>query len=243
MESKEDIAKIRRFSLGVGIILFLYSIGVEIDTSTAVPLFGLPLKIKYSWLIGLGLVLTSLYSTTRYWYHVLFKVDTPIKERLAIVRGEIPDSMLKKFQSILLAEYYKKDHQLNEYVPLYQDLEPKFLSKTRIEQLVKLFNICAPRLDIEAQEHLIRIFHEDMIHEYVKPPPSDMICQSRYLYLYEAQTIPEIARVELMLKFKPTPGFRSPRPIYWEIFDFYFPILLNSVAITVFLVTIYISSL
>ena len=74
---------------------------MEINTENPVPLFGLPLIIKVPWLIGLGLILTSIYTTTRYWYFSTYVHPSRRRERQQIKNTVLPSSLKEKLLQIL----------------------------------------------------------------------------------------------------------------------------------------------
>lgn len=86
-----DIAKLRRFALSIGIILFFYSIaGVELDTTARIIPLGIPLLIKKSNLLGTLLVFASLYGAARYYYYSTVVSVSPASARKYLRNGQFP---------------------------------------------------------------------------------------------------------------------------------------------------------
>ena len=97
MSDQPDLPKLRRFALTIGLILFVYSIaGVELDPNETIKPLGLPFKIKQPGLIGLGLLITSIYASARYWYFAMQATFSPLYERRLLRQGHMPPSLAEK---------------------------------------------------------------------------------------------------------------------------------------------------
>ena len=76
-----DTEKLRRFSLGVGIALLIYVFaGGEFGDSFQTILTPI-IHFKRSWVLLLALILTSVYSSYRYWYYGIHLASTRAKMR------------------------------------------------------------------------------------------------------------------------------------------------------------------
>jgi hypothetical protein len=90
MEYQAEITKLRRFSLTIGLILLVYSIaGVQLDSPAKIAPLGIPLIIRHPELLGIGLVLASVYGTLAYFYYANIVVMSPMKVRRLLQSGGI----------------------------------------------------------------------------------------------------------------------------------------------------------
>ena len=89
---KNYIQKLRRFALTIGLILLTYSIaGVELNTQKEISPLGLPLKINNPNLLGIALVLASLYSSLKYSYYAVLIGPAPHTTRKRLRKAILPD--------------------------------------------------------------------------------------------------------------------------------------------------------
>jgi len=117
--------KLRRFSLIIGIVLFTYSIAaVKLDVNAVIHPLGIPLKIEYPNIIGIGLVLASVYSTLRYIYYAIIVRICPMEARKLIREG----SPLVFEWKLLTSGSESTEHKMtaiNRYYPKGLDLSLK----------------------------------------------------------------------------------------------------------------------
>ena len=86
-----DITKLRRFALSIGLILFFYAIaGVELDVAKSITPLGIPLVIKRPNLLGICLVVASIYAAVRYWYYSTIVSISPASARKFLRSGLFP---------------------------------------------------------------------------------------------------------------------------------------------------------
>ena len=86
-QNRPDLQKLRRFSLAIGLILLTYSMAaVEIPSDEVIRPLGLPVKIGNPNLLGIALVLASVYGMLRFYYYGVVLHLTPRKRRLALLR-------------------------------------------------------------------------------------------------------------------------------------------------------------
>lgn len=82
-----DLNKLRRFALAVGLVLITYSVAaVELDTGETIRPLGLPLKVNRPDLLGIGLVIASLWGMWRFLYYGVWKVETEMRRRGAFLK-------------------------------------------------------------------------------------------------------------------------------------------------------------
>jgi len=90
-ESLPDAAKLRRFALTIGIILFTYGIaGVKLETPAHIEPLGIPFELTRPNLLGFGLLLASIYSSLRYYYYCMVLTMSPMKARHVLRNGQPP---------------------------------------------------------------------------------------------------------------------------------------------------------
>lgn len=86
----DEIEKLRRFTLLVALVLFVYAIyGVELDLAGDFRPLGIPLKVTRANLLGHGLVALSTYTTLRYCLLALLLAKSPIKARRRLRHGHL----------------------------------------------------------------------------------------------------------------------------------------------------------
>ncbi len=87
-----DLNKTRRFALAIGLVLFVYSIaGLSLDLDKTLTILGIPLMINNPKLIGIGLIICSIYATLRYLYYGIITGITPKKARDNLLNNRFPD--------------------------------------------------------------------------------------------------------------------------------------------------------
>ena len=92
--------KMRRFALSIGIVLLVYAIAdVKLNLEKDIIILGIPLLIKNSFIIGIGLVLVSIYATLRYLYFGIIIGITPKKARDNLLDNRLPDGTRVTAQS------------------------------------------------------------------------------------------------------------------------------------------------
>lgn len=86
-----DVPKLRRFALGVGLILFVYSLAwVQLAEFISISPFGIAFEIARPRVIELGVVIVSLYAALRYWYYSFIKNTSPFRARALLLKHEYP---------------------------------------------------------------------------------------------------------------------------------------------------------
>ncbi len=90
-----EITRLRRFSLAFGLLLVTFSVaGVEIDSPATISPLGIPLVLKRPGLLGIGLVLGSVYSLLRYWYYGILVGLSPRRARKRLENGTLTDGSI-----------------------------------------------------------------------------------------------------------------------------------------------------
>ena len=90
-----DIARLRRFALSIGLVLFFYSIaGVKLKTSADIRLLGFTFEVLRPNLLPVVLILTSAYAAARYWYYGMVVSSSPHQTRKEMLAGTIPTRTL-----------------------------------------------------------------------------------------------------------------------------------------------------
>ena len=85
---RPDLEKLRRFSLTVAIVLFVYGIaGVDIKPNEGVRPLGIPLELKEPTLVGGGLLLAAIYAVARYFYYSSVATESRFRTRRGLRRG------------------------------------------------------------------------------------------------------------------------------------------------------------
>ena len=88
---RDDLPKLRRFALAVGVVLFTYAIaGVELKSPAEISPLGIPLVVRRPNILGIGLVITSVYATLRYWYYGTVRLVSPVRARRDLRHRRIP---------------------------------------------------------------------------------------------------------------------------------------------------------
>jgi len=88
-DTDQEIGKLRRFALAVGLVLFTVAIaGVELDSPATIHPLGIPLHVKRPDVLGIGLCLASVYALTRYWLYGFVLTISPIQWRRRIRHGK-----------------------------------------------------------------------------------------------------------------------------------------------------------
>jgi hypothetical protein len=88
-DTDQEIGKLRRFALAVGLVLFTVAIaGVELESPATIHPLGIPLHVKRPNVLGIGLCLASIYATTRYWFYGFVVAASPIQIRRRIRLGK-----------------------------------------------------------------------------------------------------------------------------------------------------------
>ncbi len=118
-----DLNKTRRFALAIGLVLFVYSIaGLSLDLDKTLTILGIPLMINNPKLIGIGLIICSIYATLRYLYYGIITGITPKKARDNLLNNRFPDgsrvSTEKSVSSSYLDHNTCKD-RVQDYVSKY----------------------------------------------------------------------------------------------------------------------------
>lgn len=116
---KNYIQRLRRFALTIGLILLTYSIAsVELNTQKEISPLGLPLNIKNPNLIGIALVLASLYASLRYLYYAVLIGPAPHTTRNRLRKAILPDGT--KFENKLSDTKYFFDFKLKLDAAIYK---------------------------------------------------------------------------------------------------------------------------
>ena len=91
-DTDQEIGKLRRFALAVGLVLFTVAIaGVELQSPALISPLGIPLNLKRPDLLGVGLCIASGYALIRYLLYGFVLTISPIEWRRRIRRGESLD--------------------------------------------------------------------------------------------------------------------------------------------------------
>jgi hypothetical protein len=134
--SENEIQKLRRFSLLIGVILTVYSLaGVELVSPAVISPLGVPLKIRYPWLLGFGLLIGSVYGLVRYWYYAVLLGTSPRKARQRLKQNRLPNGSKVSTEQSISPTYMDADtckdvvsNEVEKYFPVLPNEE-----KTRVE--------------------------------------------------------------------------------------------------------------
>ncbi len=86
-----DVPKLRRFALGVGLILIVYTLAwVQLAKLINISPFGISFEIARPSVIEWGLVIVSIYAALRYWYYSFIKNTSPFRARTLLLKHEYP---------------------------------------------------------------------------------------------------------------------------------------------------------
>jgi hypothetical protein len=97
-ESLPDSAKLRRFALTIGVVLFSYSIaGARLESPAHISPLGIPFEITKPLLLSIGLLLASFYASLRYYYYCMVLTMTPMKARSLLRAGQPPHRLTGKY--------------------------------------------------------------------------------------------------------------------------------------------------
>ena len=78
-----DIKKLRRLALIFGLLLVTYSLaGIEISKGAKFSPFGIELTVRNPDLLGIGLVIGSIYGLCRYWFYAVLTGISPRRIRI-----------------------------------------------------------------------------------------------------------------------------------------------------------------
>lgn len=90
--TSENIQKLRRSALAFGLILLCYSLAeIKINTQETVKPIGIPLNINNPNLLGIGLLLGTIYGLCRYWLYAIILGLSPRKARKRLSSGYLID--------------------------------------------------------------------------------------------------------------------------------------------------------
>jgi hypothetical protein len=138
-ESHPDVTKLRRFALTVGLLLFTYSLaGVRLETSAKITPFGFPFLISRPDLLGIGLVLASVYSAARYWYYALMAGISPARARRRLLVNNLANGRGGAMEP---AEFVKQAHaDVDRYLPGAEvDILPFEINVRKLPKRTRLF--------------------------------------------------------------------------------------------------------
>ncbi len=86
-----DVPKLRRFALGVGLILIVYTLAwVQVAKFINISPFGISFEIARPSVIEWGLLIVSIYAALRYWYYSFIKNISPFRARTLLLKHEYP---------------------------------------------------------------------------------------------------------------------------------------------------------
>ena len=89
-DTDQEIGKLRRFALGVGLVLFTVAIaGAELQSPAVISPLGIPLHVKRPNLLGTALCVASVYATARYWLYAFVHKVSPFQARRRIRQGDV----------------------------------------------------------------------------------------------------------------------------------------------------------
>jgi len=117
-----EIIRLRRFSLTFGLLLVTFSLaGVGIDSPAKISPLGIPLVLRRPDLLGIGLILASIYGLLRYWYYGILLGLSPRRARKRLYNGTLIDgattvdgsSDVDKIKSF----YEEAKRQVDRYFP------------------------------------------------------------------------------------------------------------------------------
>ena len=77
-----ELHKLRRFALGAGLVLLLYSVaGIRLEAGAKASIFGIPFVINRPELLPLVLIIASFYGLLRFYYYGLVLLNSPYRHR------------------------------------------------------------------------------------------------------------------------------------------------------------------
>ncbi|OGA49108.1 MAG: hypothetical protein A3F74_05885 [Betaproteobacteria bacterium RIFCSPLOWO2_12_FULL_62_58] len=86
-----EISKLRRLSLGLGLIVLLWAAaGVTLDATPSIQTFGLPLRISRPDLFPACLAVLAVIAALRYYYYGLMLGTSPYRRRRDLLDGLAP---------------------------------------------------------------------------------------------------------------------------------------------------------
>ena len=86
-----DVPKLRRFALGVGLILIVYTLAwVQLAKLINISPFGMSFEIARPSVIEWGLLIVCIYAALRYWYYSFIKNISPFRARTLLLKHEYP---------------------------------------------------------------------------------------------------------------------------------------------------------
>ena len=86
-----ELYKLRRFALGIGLVLLSYSLaGIGLEPGGKASLFGIPFVIGRPELLPLGLIIASFYGLFRFYYYGIMLRDSPRHYRRTILSTLYP---------------------------------------------------------------------------------------------------------------------------------------------------------
>ncbi len=86
-----DVPKLRRFALGVGLVLIVYTLAwVQLAKLINISPFGISFEIARPSVIEWGLLIVSIYAALRYWYYSFIKNISPFRARTLLLKHEYP---------------------------------------------------------------------------------------------------------------------------------------------------------
>src|SRR5712692_11892 len=83
-----DIDRLRRFALGVALVLVSYAAaGIHLDSGAKASVFGIAFTITNPELLPLGLILASCYALARFYYYGIMLTSSPYRIRKDLLHG------------------------------------------------------------------------------------------------------------------------------------------------------------
>lgn len=141
----EDLARIRRFSLLMGVLLISYVLaGIAIDPGQTLQTYGFSWRILRPELLPAGLALGSLYSIYQYWLHAIALRRSPWRERKEILRALEPstaDENMLETQETSQEEVETLRSRADAVFPRFLDAEASFFpirTSPRLEGMVNV---------------------------------------------------------------------------------------------------------
>ncbi len=236
MEHTPDLAKLRRFALVVGLLLFLYALGLvelaEPGKSVIIKLSNLPqLKINPK-LIGMGLLIVSIYAWLRYWYYAIWATFSPMYERSLIRKGKMPPSLSEKAAETVRLKI--------EAPQLSFPYETKSLQN--INAMVNAIREGAWKLNNDAISVVQRLFPKRGILE-MNRGDDDFGMLVPYDETHQKQLLKPLDQplgnsILLTLRFRGLVLAKKTDPvILWHNLDYTLPLWVNGIAIATYLLT------
>ena len=145
-----DINKFRKFSLLVGLLLFIYSIsGFQIDVTEKVRVFGFAILIKRQDLIGIALMIVSIYCLLRYYIFGIVIGLHPRAARKHLLEGTLANGSnyaenIEKFRVLArqdIEKYFPVLDPPNNVKWTVESTDNYFKINIELSKLAKIFGI------------------------------------------------------------------------------------------------------